>query len=325
LNGRVDQALGQALGQALEQALGQARLGQARSGAPDPDWVALGLQALGGVPGRALGRLLGYCARRRLPAPVRRRLLGYLVARFQVDLADAEKSFDEYRTLHEMFTRRLRPGARPIDPRAGVAVSPVDGFIAEHGEISEGRLLQAKGRDYTLAALLADRRAADLLAGGTYATLYLHPRSYHRIHAPVPGRIVAAHAVPGRLVSVSPLATGRVDEVFARNERIVTLIESSFGLVAVVMVGAAGVGNITATFDANLATPVRQMMGRSQVCSQRYQPGLAVAKGDELGIFHLGSTVIVVFARGRVDLERHAVGQPIRLGQPLAVASAPPR
>jgi phosphatidylserine decarboxylase len=281
-------------------------------GAAGLDWVALGLQALGGVPGRVLSHLVGYCARRRLPAPVRRRLLRYLVHRFQVDLADAEKSFDEYQTLHEMFTRKLRPGARPIDPRAGVAVSPVDGFIAEHGEIREGRLLQAKGRHYTLA-------------GGTYATLYLHPRSYHRIHAPVEGRIVAARAVPGRLISVSPLATGRVDEVFSRNERIVTLIESAFGPVAVVMVGAAGVGNITATFDPSLATPVRPARatrGRGGLHAIRYEPGLTVARGDELGIFHLGSTVIVVFARGRFDLERHAIGDPIRLGQPLAVASA---
>ncbi len=234
-----------------------------------------GLAALGTVPEHAFSRLAGFWSRRQLPDPVRLRLLQYFVDRFGVDLADVEKPLGEYRTLHEFFIRKLRPGCRPIDPRTDAVISPVDGFVAESGQIVDGQLLQAKGRGYTLRALLADDDEASALDGGSYVTLYLHPRNYHRIHSPVDGRIVACRAIPGRLLPVMPAVANNVDEVFAKNERVVTSIDSDLGPVA----------------------------------------------GDELGIFHLGSTVICVFPKGRVDLEVYPLGRPIRLGEIIGTGS----
>jgi phosphatidylserine decarboxylase len=215
-----------------------------------------------------------------------------------MDLSEAEHPIAEYESFGELFVRRLSPGARPIDPAP--VVSPVDGLLSELGETREGRLIQAKGIDYSLAELLDDASLARRLTGGAFFTLYLRPRDYHRIHTPVGGRVRGDRRVPGRLFPVKPYMVRNQPGLFSENERLVIELESEeLGAVAVVCVAAAGVGTITACF-ATGETPSLQ-------------------KGDELAAFNLGSTVIVLFERARVvAADGIRAGQELRVGQPLA-------
>jgi phosphatidylserine decarboxylase len=260
------------------------------------------------VPKKTLSKAVRRLASMRSKMAVRR-----FAARYGVAVEDAEKPLDEYDSVLAFFTRRLKPGIRPIDPDPNVLISPVDGAFLVGGPVGEGRLYQAKGREFTLNALLADPDAERIFAGGTYATLYLAPKDYHRIHAPAAGRITGYTYVPGQLFPVNAAAVAHVDELFARNERLITHLETeSFGRVEVVKVGATCVGHITVAYDPDVATNV----GEQEIRPKRYDPPIPLEKGAEIGVFEMGSTVIVVTERPvqLVDIER---GAPVRLGRPL--------
>ncbi len=245
-----------------------------------------------------------------------------------MDLGEAEAPLGEFRSLDDLFVRRLRAGARAWPAAEGVAASPVDGVVGEAGRVRGGRVLQAKGRWYTVSELLGDDALADRFRGGSYLTLYLAPRHYHRIHAPVSGRIPWARHIPGRLLPVSSPAVRRFDRLFPRNERLVALMEPAAevegvgeeavadggaGAVAVVAVGAFNVGRITADFDASLVTNRAGVRAETR----RYEPAVRVERGEPLMAFHLGSTVVLLFERPmalRQDLES---GGEIRLGEAL--------
>jgi phosphatidylserine decarboxylase len=180
--------------------------------------------------------------------------------------------------------------------------------------VADGCLVQAKGRLYTAAELLDDERAAGRFAAGRFLTLYLSPRHYHRIHAPLSGSVGRVRHVPGRLLPVNGPAVRSIDRVFPRNERLIChLSDTALGEVAVVAVGAFNVGRITAAFDPRLVTNRRGARAETRV----YQPPVEVGRGDELMTFHLGSTVVLLFEPG-VELEPHAAGTPILLGAPVA-------
>lgn len=232
-----------------------------------------------------------------------------------MDLSEAADPVRSYRSLDDLFVRRLRQGARswPDDP--AVPASPVDGVVGQGGGITEGRLLQAKGREYAAADLLDDVELAARFEGGTFLTLYLAPRHYHRIHAPVSGLIARARHVPGRLLPVNTPAVRLVDRLFPRNERLTVLIDggAGAGAVAVVAVGAFNVGRITADFDPRLVTNRRGARAETRI----YHPPAAVRRGDGLMAFHLGSTVVLLFERP-VRLDGAVVpGADIRLGAAL--------
>jgi phosphatidylserine decarboxylase len=265
------------------------------------------------APKRTWSTTVGALARVPVPRRARASFFASYGRAFGIDLDEVGRPLADYRCLDEFFTRTLKDGARPIDPDPDVAVSPVDGELLELGEIEGGRLLQAKGSEFTVGALLADPARGEGYVGGSYATLYLSPRDYHRIHAPVAGRVVAAAHVPGELFPVNHRSVRDVDGLYAINERLVTFVDSDFGEVAVVKVAACGVGHVTASYDATLHTHAPQPTG-----SRSYDPPVPVGKGDEIGIFHLGSTVIVLFPPGRVDLGPLTRGQRLRLGEPLA-------
>jgi phosphatidylserine decarboxylase len=267
------------------------------------------------LPKEGLSRAVGSATRWGLPHPLLMALLRSFAARYRVDLAECA-DLSTFRTFDEFFTRRLLPGTRPIAPGEEVVVSPVDGLVSEAGLAEEGRLLQAKGLDYPLDELVGDPVLAERLAGGAYATLYLSPRDYHRIHFPLAGRITGWRYLPGGLWPVNPPAVRNVPRLFCVNERLVTLLESRLGLCAIVAVGATVVGRIRALYDPSIPPtnlPRASRQGRD------YSDPIQVEKGAELGIFEMGSTVILLFEPGRVRLEL-APGARVRVGQAIGAA-----
>jgi phosphatidylserine decarboxylase len=254
-------------------------------------------------------------SRRRIPKSLRSTLYGAFANQFGVDLAEVPAPLDSFDCFDDFFTRELPPGRRPIAPGDDVAVSPCDGVLAEVGLAEGGRLIQAKGRDYTLRGLLADESEAQRFQGGPYATIYLAPKNYHRVHAPTGGRVAGFRHVPGAFFPVKPSYAKQVAGLFSINERLVTYVEGPLGRVAVVMVAAMGVGHITVQYDS-IETHRRGPAGAHQR-ARIYDDPMPIAKGDELGTFHLGSTVVLVFEPGRVTLSGLERGRAVRLGEPL--------
>jgi phosphatidylserine decarboxylase len=250
-------------------------------------------------------------------------LLSSFASIYGIDISEAEMPLSDYAGFDEFFTRRLRPDARPIDRSPGRVVSPADGTVVESGLATGGKLLQAKGVFFSLAELLADDDAAARLEGGPYLITYLSPKDYHRVHAPAGGKVVGWHHVPGSLFTVGAKSVEREPGLFVRNERFITLIDGEAGLVAVVMVAAVGVGHVTASYDPEVATHADRFR-RAAVRHRRYDVPIAIARGDELGIFHLGSTTIVVFAPGRVVLDSFASGSGLKMGVGIGRFVAPP-
>jgi phosphatidylserine decarboxylase len=230
---------------------------------------------------------------------------------YGIDPSEAEKPIAEYSGFDEFFTRRLRPGARPVDMTAGRIVSTSDGTVVESGRAEAGKLIQAKGVLFSLEELVGDADAAKRLEGGAFFITYLSPKDYHRVHSPVAGRVVGWRHIPGVLFPVNARSVNREPRLFVGNERFVTFIEGEAGFTVVVMVAAVGVGHVTAAYDDEVAT---HRSGFERASQRRYDDPRPIGRGDELGIFHLGSTTIVVFEPGRVTLDALAPGAPIKMG-----------
>lgn len=267
-----------------------------------------------------MSRLVGRLADVPIPRPLRRPVLGAFAAAVGIDLAEAEGELRDYPCLDAFFVRRLRPGLRPMPSDPHTVVSPVDGRLGQIGEVAEGRAIQAKGLRYSVAELLGDPAEAAGFEGGWFATIYLSPRDYHRIHAPVSGAVTWARHEPGALMPVNPPAVTLVPDLFARNERLACRLASAAGAVAVVAVAAINVGRISAAFDPAWNGPRGGVTNRRGAGpeSRRYEPPPRVERGAELMAFHLGSTVVLLGQGNgpalRPDLEPGAV---VRLGQPL--------
>jgi phosphatidylserine decarboxylase len=249
----------------------------------------------------------------RVPGPLLRPLLRAYVRAYRVDLTEAAEPLAAYPTFNAFFTRRLREGVRPVAGGAGVVVSPCDSRLQSVGHVPpDSRLDQIKGRSYTVADLLGDRDQAALFTGGVHATLYLSPSMYHRVHVPVDGRVTGWRYLPGRLYPVNAMAVRNVEGLFTVNERVAVMIDADgVGPVAVVLVGATNVGRITLPF-AGFVTNV----GGPPV-SVRLERALAVRRGDELGAFNLGSTVVLLAADGRLQPADAREGDIVRMGQAL--------
>lgn len=274
------------------------------------------LAALRLLPRGALSRAVGAATRLPAPRPVRLAAMRAFALRYGIDLSECGE-LETFRTFGEFFARPLKhSGLRPIAAGPGVVASPVDAVVSERGLSEGGRLLQAKGIDYSLAALLADERLAARLQGGAWATLYLSPRDYHRIHFPLDGAVVGYRYVPGVLWPVNPAAVRGVPGLFTANERLVTVLETPLGACAVVAVGATIVGRVRAFYDPTI--PVTNVRGARPLVHD-YPAPLPVEKGQELGAFEMGSTVILAFEPGRVALdERLAPGARVRVGERIA-------
>jgi phosphatidylserine decarboxylase len=233
---------------------------------------------------------------------------------YGIDVTEAEKPLEDYAGFDEFFTRRLRAGLRPIAEGPGQIVSPADGTVVESGLATAGKLIQAKGDLFELSELLGDADVAARLEGGAYLITYLSPKDYHRVHSPVAGRVIGWRHIPGTLFSVGAKSVLSEPGLFIRNERFVTLIEmEGGGLAAVVMVAAIGVGHVTVSYDPEVATHRPQFL-RAAVRDRRYDQPKAIRRGEELGIFHLGSTTIAVFEPGRADLDGLLPGDAVKMG-----------
>ncbi|HYW05144.1 MAG TPA: archaetidylserine decarboxylase [Gammaproteobacteria bacterium] len=265
------------------------------------------------LPQHLLSRMVRAVARS--PRPwLRDFLIRRFIRRYGVDMSEAERPDPRtYRDFNAFFTRPLRGGARPLAGGAGRVLCPVDCRISQIGPVTAGRILQAKGRRFDVAGLLGDERLATRFRDGIFATLYLAPHDYHRVHAPVSGMVTRMIHVPGRLFSVNPATTRAVPRLFARNERVVCLLEGTRGSLAVVLVGAMLVGSIETVWAGEITPP--RGRGVHDVSYGTRPPRLEA--GAELGRFNMGSTVIVLAERGlhrRADL---CPGQEVRVGERL--------
>jgi phosphatidylserine decarboxylase len=271
------------------------------------------------LPQHGLSRLVHRASRTRSPA-IKNALIRAFIAAYRPDMSDALLTDAcAYDSFNEFFTRALRPGARPVDRDTASVVSPVDGLVSEAGTMRGGQLLQAKGREYSLESLLAARNDwVERLREGHFATIYLAPYDYHRIHAPLAGLLRAAWYVPGRLFSVNAATAAGVPRLFARNERIICAFESPAAAFAVVFVGALNVGSMSTVWHGEV-TPRRQ-----RVVGDLPLPGSAhayhVERGEEIGRFNMGSTIIVLAERDSVNwLPLLQPGARLRMGEAIGV------
>ncbi|MCA2980524.1 MAG: phosphatidylserine decarboxylase [Myxococcaceae bacterium] len=265
------------------------------------------------LPKSALSTLVGKATRAPAPAVVHQAVMRAFARRYQVALDEAEQPIERFTTFGQFFTRRLKPGARPIDPAPDAVVSPCDGAISQVGTIEQGRCLQAKGLWFPVDKLLGDARRALAFEGGSFATIYLAPRDYHRFHAPLEGHITGYSYLPGAFWPVNQASVASVEALFAVNERLVTWLDTPLGQVAYVAVGATCVSRIHAAYDAVVTHTGHG--ARSSV----YPRPLPIERGGEIGMFEMGSTVIVLFEKGRLAWDPAlAPGVPVRLGQRLA-------
>ncbi len=232
---------------------------------------------------------------------------------YTVDMSEAvQRDPLAFASFNEFFTRALIPGSRPIDADPRTIACPVDGQVSEAGTIEGDCLLQAKGRRYTLSELLANEPWANDFKGGCFATIYLAPFNYHRVHMPVRGDLRDTVYVPGRLFSVNGTTAAQVPRLFARNERVLTRFNTAFGQVALIMVGALNVGSMATVWAGDITPAARRAV--TTLPPQR----LCLEKGAELGRFNMGSTVIVLFEASRASWHAHVrAGMNVRLGQSL--------
>lgn len=265
------------------------------------------------LPKHLISRLVG-----RLAAMEAGRLIQWLIRRFiqryRVDMSEAQyPDPGHYRSFNDFFTRPLRDGVRPLVEGEELLAMPVDGAISQLAPIQQGRIIQAKGHDFSARALLGgDKALAEPFMGGDFATIYLAPRDYHRIHMPLDGVLRTMIYVPGELFSVNPLTAERVPELFARNERVACLFDTAAGPMALVLVGATIVASIETVWAGTITPPVGRRVQRWD-----YDPATAprLAKGEEMGRFKLGSTVVCLFPPGRVALsDSLRPGTPTRMG-----------
>ncbi|KTC84699.1 phosphatidylserine decarboxylase [Legionella drozanskii LLAP-1] len=265
------------------------------------------------APKHTLTHIAGLMADVKIPI-IKNGLIHAFIQQYSVDMSEAiNENPNAYRCFNDFFIRHLKPECRPL-AQADI-VSPVDGSISELGPIEKGQILQAKGRYYTVAELLAcEAGLSGQFTHGRFATLYLSPKDYHRVHMPIDAKLIEMIYVPGKLFSVQPTTARVVPHLFARNERLVTVFETKLGLMAMVLVGATIVGAIGTRWQGDLKRSKRK---RYFDFAELNESATAVKQGEEMGYFKLGSTVVLLFADGnRVHwLDHLRAGDTIRYGQ----------
>jgi len=268
------------------------------------------------LPQQALTALAGKFASTRAGSLTTAVIRGF-VQRYQVDMSEAASpEIASYATFNDFFTRALRQGVRPLAQAA--AVCPVDGAISQCGPIERDQIFQAKGHQYSTTALLGgDTQWAAQFQDGSFATIYLSPRDYHRIHMPCDGCLVHMEHVPGALFSVNPVTARAVPGLFARNERVVCLFETPLGAMALVLVGATIVGSMATVWHGRVNPPRTGQPRRWSYDNQH----ITLRQGEEMGRFLLGSTVVMLFQRGAMQFEPDWIAsRPVRMGEAMAQA-----
>ncbi len=266
------------------------------------------------LPHRALSRLV-FWATRRTWRPWKNFLIGRVVKAYAVDMNQAEQSDAlAFASFNAFFTRALKPGARPLPADPSAIACPADGRVSQFGLIRDDRIFQAKGQDFSAAELLGDESAASPFANGSFITVYLSPRDYHRVHMPLAGSLRETLHIPGRLFSVAPFAVDAVPRLFARNERLVCHFEGESGPFAVIMVGAMLVSGVETVWSGVEIPPYSNSIVRRDWRGK----GIRLDRGAELGRFNMGSTVIVLLPAGTAALDKGLSAQlPVLMGQSI--------
>jgi len=267
------------------------------------------------IPQHALSRLVGWFASTEIGF-IKDTFITKFAKKYQVNMDEAlVEDLSSFASFNEFFTRELKDGARPIAEGEGVLVSPADGAVSQLGKIELGKVFQAKGRDFSVTTLLGgDSERAATFLNGEFATIYLSPKDYHRVHMPCAGKLLETVYVPGDLFSVNPTTAQGVDGLFARNERLVCMFETEYGPMAMVLVGAMIVAGIETVWSGQVCP----LPKKAQV--QDYtQSEVRLEKGQEMGRFKLGSTVVLCFPEDCVKfLEEIKAESPLMMGQALA-------
>lgn len=267
------------------------------------------------LPHHLLSRLVGALASSETPW-IKTTFINLFRKQFQIDLKEAQiEDADQFASFNAFFTRALKDGARPICAETSAIVSPADGAISQLGRIRGSDVMQAKGQYFSLYELVGgDSELASEFINGSFATVYLSPRDYHRVHMPLPGTLREMIYVPGRLFSVNQVTTRQIPDLFARNERAVCVFDSDNGPFAVILVGAMIVAGIETVFAGQVAPQPRSIV-RTQYPARGE---IRLEKGDELGRFLLGSTAILLFPEGKANfLQGLGEGSPVQMGQKL--------
>ncbi|MDP2245905.1 MAG: archaetidylserine decarboxylase [Pseudomonas sp.] len=274
------------------------------------------------LPHHLLSRLIG-CAAECRAAWFKNRLITWFAKQYQVDMSEAQiEEPTAFEHFNAFFTRALKEGARPLDTTPGAILSPADGAVSQLGKIEHGRVFQAKGHSFSVLELLGgDSERASLFMGGEFATIYLSPKDYHRVHMPLAGTLREMVYVPGRLFSVNQTTAENVPELFARNERVVCLFDTERGPMSVVLVGAMIVASIE-TVWAGLVTPPKRQLKTVRYDEAARAP-ISLDKGAELGRFKLGSTAIVLFGPDQVRwAETLGANSSVQMGQAIGNSQA---
>jgi len=268
------------------------------------------------IPQHGLTRLVGKLASSKNKM-LKKAFINYFLKNFDINMSEALiENPEEFASFNDFFTRELKPGIRPLPDNLDAIVSPVDGKISQIGDIISGNIFQAKGHSFTLKELLGNE--ADLVSpyeDGKFSTIYLAPKDYHRIHMPLDGELTAMTYIPGRLFSVNPATARTIPRLFARNERLVFHFDTKAGPLAMVLVGATIVGSIATVFSGVVTPPTGPA-----VRTWHYTKGQhSLNRGEEMGRFLLGSTVILIFAKDQINwADDSTADTSLRMGQGLA-------
>lgn len=245
------------------------------------------------------------------------RVIRWFAKNFDVDMQDAVNSdLSSYSTFNAFFTRPLKPEARPITQDKDSIACPADGKISAIGDITDARVFQAKGIDYSLLKLLGgDGHATERLGNGRFTTIYLSPRDYHRLHMPLSGRLIKQTHVPGRLFSVGPHTVRALPDLFTRNERVIAQFETEQGLMALVLVGAMNVAAIETVWHGLVTPPQRSIITTESYGDDTTPKTVDLEQGEEMGRFNMGSTIIVLLENRAQWLDDMQAGNAVRMGQ----------
>jgi len=281
-----------------------------------PDPLKVNLQYI--LPKHLISRLVGKLAAAKAGF-VTTALIKAFIKQYKVDMSEAAKEHaSDYQSFNQFFTRELKPGLRPIIEDENKLALPVDGCVSQLGDIQDDSVFQAKGHVYSLTTLLGgDADLAKPFKGGKFATIYLSPSDYHRIHMPMEGQLTDMLYVPGELFSVNPLTTENVPGLFARNERVVSVFDTPKGKMALVLVGATIVASIETKWAGTVTPPTGKNVHRWQYPATGNN-AIHLQKGDEMGLFKLGSTVVAVFEPDMLEFDGLQAGDVTRLGQAFA-------
>ncbi|MGO3297126.1 archaetidylserine decarboxylase [Marinobacter sp.] len=273
------------------------------------------------TPQLAVSRAAGRLADNDRSPALKNRVVNWFIKRYGVDMSEAaEQDPTAYSSFNAFFTRALKPGIRPLAEGENTFVSPVDGAISQLGQITGDRVFQAKGQSFSLVELLGgDAGRAEAFSEGEFSTIYLSPKDYHRIHMPLAGTLREMVYVPGKLFSVNPVTAENVPNLFARNERVACIFDTEAGPMALVLVGAMIVGSV----ETPWAGVVAPHGGGVKAVTYEGESAISFAKGEEMGRFRLGSTVVMVMPKGSVNWNAEQVaGKTVRMGEAFGAVGA---